>query len=66
MTNRISVFLTVTILSVTALEAQTTKQVEQIAHADSVRLVMVVKKQFMIIYSWVLPMLTLITNPFRK
>ncbi|MDP9229896.1 MAG: amidohydrolase [Bacteroidota bacterium] len=43
MTNKISVLLTVIILTVATLQAQTTKQVKQMAYADSLRLVEIFK-----------------------
>lgn len=43
MTNRTLVFLTVFLLTFTALQAQTTKQVKQMAYADSLRLVEIFK-----------------------
>jgi hypothetical protein len=43
MTTKTLVFLTVLLLTVTSLQAQTTKQVKQLAYADSVRLVEIFK-----------------------
>ena len=43
MTNKALVFLTVILLTVTILQAQTTKQVKQMAYADSLRLVEIFK-----------------------
>lgn len=43
MTNKALIFLTATLLTVTTLQAQTTKQVKQMAYADSLRLVEIFK-----------------------
>ena len=39
MTNKALVFLTVILLTATSIQAQTTKQVKQLAYTDSLRLV---------------------------